>query len=98
MSQYLYNPQELMGREEPYKARFDQLHNSFGGSCKIFVTDKDGFGRIMGAKVAKVNPETNLEISSVKIQFSGVELLDREVIHAIYSRLSLNITEDLGSC
>lgn len=87
-----------MGREEPYKARFDQLHNSFGGSCKIFVTDKDGFGRIMGAKVAKVDPETNLEISSVKIQFSGVELLDREVIHAIYSRLSLNITEDLGSC
>ena len=98
MSQYLYDPQRPIRREEPYKARFDQLHNLFGGSCKILVTDKDGFGRIMGAKVAKVDPETNLEISSVKIQFSGVELLDEKVIHAIYSRLSLNITEDLGSC
>jgi hypothetical protein len=87
-----------MDREEPYKARFDQLQNMFGHSYKIFVTDKDGFGRIMGAKVAKVDPETNLEISSVKLQFSGVELLDREVIQAIYLRLSLNMTEDLGDC
>jgi hypothetical protein len=98
MSQYLYNPQELMGREEPYKARFDQLHNLFGHFCKVFVTDKDGFGRIMGAKVAKVDPKTNLEISSVKIQFSGVEPLDREIIDAIHSRLSWNGTADLGSC
>jgi len=96
MSQRVYNPQDLNPIEEPYRIRFEQLQNVFGDSCTIFVTDPDGFGRIVGAGVAKLDPETNDPTVVVRLKFSGHRPLEEEVIQEIWSHLSSGKTEDLS--
>jgi hypothetical protein len=93
----IYHAQELNPYEVMYLNRYQQLQNTFGDSCQIYVTMQDGLpsSQGIGAKIAKLDPTTGLPATAVILKFSGFTLLGQETIEMIQNHLASDSTNEL---
>jgi hypothetical protein len=94
----IYHAEELNPYEVMYLNRYQQLQNTFGDACQIFVTMQDGLpsSQGIGARIAKLDPATGLATTSVILKFSGYTLLGQDVIEMIQNHLASDATTESG--
>ncbi|AFY71301.1 hypothetical protein Pse7367_3052 [Thalassoporum mexicanum PCC 7367] len=92
----IYNAQELNPYEVMYLNRFQQLQNTFGDSCQIYVTLQDGLpsSQGIGAKIAKLD-SNGVVTNAVIIKFAGFDLLGQEILEKIQNHLASDATNEL---